>query len=697
MTELFHGRQNLIICLCLAGAIAAVYQPVRHFEFTICDDDLYVTQNPDVQGGLTLQGVVWAFTTRHFDMWMPLTWLSCMLDCQLFGLNAGAHHQVNVLFHVVNTLLLFGVLRRMTAASWRSAFVAALFALHPLHVESVAWVAERKDVLSTCFWMLTMWAYVLYVEQPNATRYWLTFGLYALGLMAKPMVVTLPFVLLLLDYWPLGRTRWTESAIGDKGKALLSQLLWEKLPFLALAAASCVVTFWAQHAGGAVASLASLPIRVRVPSAAVSYLRYVEKMFWPSGLAAFYPYRIWSLGVVVGAVAVLASVSVIVIWRARRQPYLIVGWLWYLGTLAPVIGLVQAGTQSMADRYTYIPLAGLFIIAAWCLPRTLVAQRKPKMVIVTAAAALLVSCVVMTGFQVRHWKNSETLMRHTLDVTEGNWRAHLFLGLALEKQGKVSEAIRQYQQALRLKPDYAEAHDNLGVALSNQGKVSEAIAEFVAALRIKPDNAEACNNLGLALASQGKVSEAIYQYEQALRIRPDYAKAQNNIGLALASQGKASEAIAEFAAALRIQPDYAEAHCNLGVALVSQGRIAAAIVQYREALRLKPDLAPALYALAWILATHGDANLRNAGEAVQLAERLCATTGSQNAEDLDVLAAAYAEAGRFSDAIRVAQKAIELAGDAGQQELAQHVQERLKLYQAGQPFLEGSASAAPEQ
>ena len=763
MTELFHGRKNLIICLCLAGAIGAVYWPVCHFEFVNCDDHLYVTENLQVQGGLTLHGIVWAFTTRHFYMWMPLTWLSCMFDCQLFGLNAGAHHRVNVLFHVVNTLLLFGVLRRMTAAPWRSAFVAALFALHPLHVESVAWVAERKDVLSTCFWMLTMWGYVRYVERPNVARYWLTLGFYALGLMAKPMVVTLPFVLLLLDYWPLGRTRWTESAIGGKGKMPLSRLLWEKLPFLALMIPASIVTYWAEQRGGLIAPLSSHPIGMRLVNAAVSYVRYIEKMFWPTGLVVYYPYPMWSLGVVVGAVAVLAGVSGGVIWRARRQPHLIVGWLWYLGTLVPVIGLVQAGWQSMADRYTYIPLVGLFIMAAWCLPRSLVAQRKPKMVIVTTAAALLVSCAVMTVVQVRYWKNSETLFRHALNATTGNFVAHNNLGLALASQGRVAEAIEQFEQALRIQPDYAAAHNNLGVAMAGQGRISEALAEFAAALRIKPDHAdariglgvvlanqgkvseaieqfeqalriqpdyapahynwgnallqqgkvpeaikqyehvlrikpdsaEAHNNLGLALANQGKVSEAISQYEQALRIRPDYAKAHDNLGVALANQGKVSEAVEQFEQVLRIKPDSAEAHNNLANALLQQGNVSEAIAQYREALRLRPDLSPVLYRLAWILATDGNANLRNAGEAVQLAERLCAITEYQQADTLDVLAAAYAEAGRFNDAVQTAQKALELAIAAGQQELAQQVQDRLKLYQAGRPFHEGSASAAP--
>jgi tetratricopeptide (TPR) repeat protein len=760
MTETSQWWRSVFICLCLAVVTAAVYWPVRHFEFTNYDDDVYVTENPHVQGGVTLRGVVWAFTTPHFNMWMPLTWLSCMLDCQLFGLNAGAHHLVNVLFHIANTLLLFTVLNRMTAAQWRSAFVAALFALHPLHVESVAWVAERKDVLSTFFWMLTMLAYVHYVEQPNGGRYLLALGLCALGLMAKPMLVTLPFVLLLLDYWPLGRTRWAQSAIGVRKERSLGYLLREKLPFIALMIPASIVTYWAEQRGGLIVLLDSLPVGMRVVNAVVSYVRYLGKAFWPVGLAAFYPYRTWSLVVMCGAGAVLAGVSGAVIWRARRQPYLFTGWLWYLGTLVPVIGLVQAGTQSMADRYTYIPLVGLFIMVAWCLPHSLVEQRKPRMVAVATAAALLVSCAVLTGFQVRHWKNNETLFRHVLNVTKDNHLAHENLGRALldqgkfaeataefaallrikpdsapahnnlanalAAQGKAAEAIAEYQAALRIKPDFAEAHNNLAGTIAGQGKLAEATAEYQAALRIKPDLAEAHNNLantlirqgrlaeavaecqaalrikpdlaeahynlGNALASEGKVAEAIAEYRASLRIKPDNVGAHNNLGAALASQDKVAEAMGEYAAALRIKPDYADAHYNLGVALANQGRIAEATTEYRETLRLRPDWPPALGGLAWILATSSNESVRNGGEAVQLAERLCAVSGCQEADGLDVLAAAYAEAGRFDDAVRVAQRAVEAATAAGPGDLAGQIQERLKLYRASRPY-----RAGPEQ
>jgi protein O-mannosyl-transferase len=722
-------RRSVLICLCLAGVIAAVYWPIRHFEFTNYDDSGYVSQNPQVQRGLTLQGLVWAFTTNTEGNWHPLTWLSHMLDCQLFGLNAGAHHLVNVLFHIANALLLFGVLRRMTAAPWRSAFVAGLFALHPLHVESVAWVAERKDLLSALFWMLTMWAYVRHVERPNGARYWLTLGLYALGLMAKPMVVTLPFVLLLLDYWPLGRTRWAQSALGGKTTAPLSRLLKEKLPFLALAAASCVTTVWAQHAGGAVVSLERLAVGDRVANAVVSYVRYMGKTVWPVGLAAFYPHQMWPLGVVLGAFVVLAGVTGGVIWRCGREPHFLVGWMWYVGTLVPVIGLVQVGSQSMADRYSYIPLIGLFLMVAWGAQDLVVGRYTGKLVATAAAAVLLVVCAVVSRVQLGHWENGEKLFRHALRATANNFVAHYNLGQILFEDGKFAEAMTEYKKALQINPDYVEAVNSLGLALAGLGRTEEAKTEFEKALRMNPNYVKAHNNLGLVLAGLGRTEEAMAQYREALRIdprcaeahnnlgnvwvntgrfaeavaeyrealgiNPRYAEAHSNLGFALANLGRMAEAIAAYAEAVRIKPDYAEAHYSLGVLLAAEGKTEEALAQYREAVRLRHGWPQALRKLAWLLATAENARVRNAGEAVQLAERLCEITGQQQADALVVLAAAYAEAGRFTEAVRVAQKALELAKTNGQQELAVKVEGQLKLYQGGRPFHERSAPLSP--
>ncbi len=549
-------QQAILIGVCLAVLIAVVYWPVRHAGFVNYDDDEYVTANPHVLGGLTVSGVVWAFTACRAANWHPLTWLSHALDCQLFGMNAGAHHAVNVLLHVANTLLLFWVLRRMTGATWRSACVAALFGVHPLHVESVAWIAERKDVLSGLFWMLALWGYVRYVEQPTRRRYAVVVGCYAMGLMAKPMVATLPFVLLLLDYWPLGRTRWTPSVVGNNAPLPFGKLVREKAPFFVLAAVSCGVTIWAQHSGGAISSVEGLPLAPRMANAVVSYVRYIEKTAWPIDLAAFYPYWAWSPTIVILAGAILVAVSGLVIRRARRDPHLAVGWLWFLGTLAPVIGLVQVGLQSMADRYAYLPSIGLTIMVCWSVPSRALERRSLKVITVVAAAAALAVCAVLSRVQVEYWKDSEALFRHALGVTRGNYVAHNNLGIALAQAGRMPEAIEHLQQALQINPGYAEAHYNLGVALTRMGKIEEAIAHYQHALQVRPNYAEAHCNLGNAFLRQSKVSDAIAQYEQALRIKPDLAEAHYNLARALEQTHSVREAIEHYQQALRIEPDY---------------------------------------------------------------------------------------------------------------------------------------------
>jgi Tfp pilus assembly protein PilF len=520
-------QQAILICVCLAVLIAAVYWPVVHAGFLTYDDDLYVTANPHVRGGLTVPGVIWAFTAYHDSNWFPLTWLSLALDCQWFGMNAAGYHAVNVILHTASTVLLFLVLRRMTGAKWRSAWVAAVFGVHPLHVQSVAWVAERKDVLSGLFWMLAMWGYARYVERPTWLRYAAVVGWYAMGLMAKPMVVTLPFVLLLLDYWPLGRTLWTRSVVGHNAQLRLGALVREKIPFFALAAVSCGVTIWAQHSGGAISSLERLPLGPRMVNAVVSYARYMEKAVWPSGLAFYYPYRAWSPGIVIVSGAILVAVSSLGIRRARREPYLAVGWFWFLGTLVPAIGLVQVGSQSMADRYTYLPLIGLFIMLCWSVPARAMERRNLKVITIVAAAAVLAGCAVLSRVQVQYWRNSETLFRRALAVTRDNWVAHDGLGVVLEQSGRNPEAIGHLEQALRIKPDFPEAHCNLGIALGQAGRMPEAIEHLEQALRIKPDFPEARYNLGIALEQAGRVPEAIEQFEQALRLRPDLAPARS--------------------------------------------------------------------------------------------------------------------------------------------------------------------------
>ena len=569
-----------------------------HAAFLNYDDDEYVTANPHVRGGLTVPDVVWAFNAFYASNWHPLTWLSHALDCEWFGMNAGGHHAVGVLLHVVNSALLFLVLVRMTGATWRCAWVAAMFGVHPLHVESVAWVAERKDVLCTCFWLLTMWAYARYVERPSGWRYFSTLGLYALGLMAKPMVVTLPLALLLVDYWPLGRTPWAKSVLGRNASASPSRLVKEKLPFLALAAMSAALTYWAQRGGGAVAPLVNVLMPIRIANALLSYMRYIGEMFWPVRLAVFYPLRAGlPPAEVMACGAGLVGITAAVIWWARRAPAFVTGWFWYLGTLVPVIGLVQVGAQSMADRYMYVPSIGLLIMLGWSVPDPMMNGRIVKSFTCVAAAATIAASLALCRVQVGYWKDSETLFRHTLDVTRDNWLAHNSLGNALMQSGRMAEGIGHFEQALRIEPYYAEAHNSLGNALMQAGRMPEAIAQLEQALRINPDYAEAHCSLGAALERDGRIQDAIGQYDQALRIKPDLAEAHCYLGVALGRAGRVTEAISQLEQALRINPDYAEAHSNLGNALMESGRMPEAIRHLEQALRIKPGLAEAHYNL----------------------------------------------------------------------------------------------------
>jgi Tfp pilus assembly protein PilF len=546
MREALHIRHDLLVCLILIVMTLAVYWQVRNHDFQYYDDSLNVTENPDVQAGLTWQGIIWAFTTTHTSNWLPLTWLSHMVTCEIYGLNAGGHHVINLQFHIFNTLLLFVVFKKMTRALWRSAFVAALFAVHPLHVESVAWVTERKDVLSTFFWFTTMWAYLRYVGCPGLTRYLLVLVAFALGLMAKPMPVTLPFVLLLMDYWPLGRFQAGYNEQGPEKSmdfthkvSFFPRLVLEKVPLFALAAGSCVVTFLAQRSGGSLSSLGKLPPDIRIANALVSYVSYMRKTVWPAQLGVFYPHPgvppAWK---VAACAAFLLVVTFVVIWARRKRPYLPVGWLWYLGTLVPVIGLVQVGEQAMADRYTYVPLIGLFIIVAWGVPELAARWRYQRPLLAVSMGAAISSFAICAYSQVGHWDNATALFKRAVDVTTNNYVAQFNLGLALAKQGRPKEAISHYSEALRINPAWAEAHNILGNALARQGNLRRAVSHYSEALRINPAMAEAHNNLGLALQMLGRVEEAVPHFREALRIKPDYPHARHNLGTALAAREK---------------------------------------------------------------------------------------------------------------------------------------------------------------
>jgi protein O-mannosyl-transferase len=606
-----------LVCLLLVAATLAVYWPVRHFEFLNYDDTDGVVRSAAIRGGLTLSGVAWAFQNRHLGNWQPLTSLSHMLDCQLFGLRPGPPHLVNLSLHLANTVLLFLLWQRLTGARWRSAYVAALFALHPLHVESVAWVSERKDVLSTLFFLLTLWGYARYVEQskvqspkskfPECEHAWpyytLTLVCFALGLMSKPMLVTVPLVLLLLDYWPLRRFNHPpiHQSTNPAPHSPTLRLLLEKLPFLALTLAMSLITLVAQQRSGAVAELSVVPLHSRIANAFVSYARYIQKMLWPEGLIAYYPrvlsWRAWEIA---GAAILVVAVTVFVVQLARRRPYLAFGWLWFLVTLVPVIGLVQVGTQAMADRYTYIPLIGLFVLVTWGVADIWMEKRLPVIVLSLTAGAALASCLAATRTQVQCWRNSVTLFSHALAVLPSVPLAHNNLGSALYDQGRFEEAIPHLQEALRLKPQYVDAHNNLGLAFWRLGRDQPAIEQFTAVLTQGPD-VKAYYNLGVVLFNQGKLDQAKECFIAALQLQPDSAEAHNNLGNVLGSQGKMDEAGQQFAASVRAAPDLVEAQCNLGRYFADKGAPEKAAECYLAALRAKPDCADAHNGLAKVL------------------------------------------------------------------------------------------------
>jgi tetratricopeptide (TPR) repeat protein len=634
-------RTDWLIAMLLTLLTVAVYGQVVGHDFLIFDDADYVVANPHVRGGLSAANIAWALTGIHVATWHPLTSLSHLLDVQLFGLHAGAHLLENAALHALNSALLFAVLRRMTGRRWPSALVAALFALHPLHVESVAWVSERKDVLSTLFWMLTLLAYDGYTRRPNTRRYALLVLVFALGLLAKPMLVTLPFVLLLLDWWPLRRREKgdgrRELPAPSRLPSPVSRLLLEKVPLFVLAAAVSVITLAAQRRAGAVTSLDALPLGARLANAAVSYATYLVQTVAPIGLAPFYPLRpdlpAWQVG---GAVLLLVALSAVAVWGARTRPYLAVGWAWYLGTLVPVLGLVKQGEQAMADRFTYIPLIGIFIMLAWGLADLAAARRWPERRLAAAATAALIACAAVTLWQVSRWRDSETLFRHALAVTRDNYLAHLNLGAVLLDTGRNAEALGEfeaalrirprlvtalvnagkaqvalgqpeaaaaaYQRALQIDPDNALGHYNYGVLLGSQGRLDDAAAHYEAAVAANPDYAKAHNNLGSVRAEQGRFDAAVVHYRAALALYPDLAPAHLNLAVALEATGRPDEALAHARAAVRLAPEEPRTHLNLGAMLMGQGQTDAAIEHYREAVRLRPDLSDAQIALADALA-----------------------------------------------------------------------------------------------
>lgn len=621
MSEKFKRRQvYLLLAVLLAAATAVVYAPVARHDFVNLDDRQYVVENPAVRDGLSLRGLRFAFTSFHASNWHPLTWLSHMLDCSLFGLDPAGHHLVSLFFHILNTVLLFLLLARMTGSSGKSAFVAALFALHPLHVESVAWVAERKDVLSTFLGLLTLISYVRYAEKGDPWEYGRTAVLYAIGLMAKPMLVSLPLLMLLLDYWPLrrlvpgevlptetgkpggasgkGRGKRTPSDVVKRDSAgrpeegtpgVLKRRIVEKIPFILLAAVSSLVTLQAQSKGGALRSLDAVPFADRVSNALVSWVAYIWKMLVPVSLSPFYPYPaeipFWKP---LAAAALLVCVTAAVFRGRNRFPWLITGWFWYLVSLVPVIGIVQVGPQSMADRYTYVPLIGLFILFAWGMGELAAWRRIPAAATSMAAVLLLSGLAALTWQQAACWKNSETLFRHALRVTDRNDLAHVNLAVTLAESGKREEAIQHYREAIRIRPGHAGAHFNLANQFLALGREDEAALHYAEAIRLKPDYTGAHNNLASLCMSRGLWGEAESHLLEARKHGPVTAGMLYNLGLVYAAQGDPGKAVPLLREAVGMKPDYAEAYNLLGVVLNRQGRKGEAAESFRKALLADP-------------------------------------------------------------------------------------------------------------
>src|ERR1043166_1339996 len=746
-------RLTVLISALLVAVTFATFWPVLHHPFITFDDPDYVAANAHVASGLTTQNILWAFRTGAGGNWHPLTWLSHMLDVEVFGLSPGGHHLTNLCFHAANSLLLFFALQRMTGALWRSALVAALFALHPLHVESVAWIAERKDVLSSFFFMLTLLAYARYVSgvecrvsgagvhnpeseiTEHATRntqhlssfkfrvsrfYLLSLLFFALGLMSKPMLVTLPFVLLLLDYWPLRRLQLNTE---HRTLNTVFSLVWEKAPFFMLSSLSSAVTLTVQGSAGAIRPLARLSLADRLANTPVAYVRYLSKTFWPLDLAVFYPYpKLWPLWAVAGASLLIIAISALALAPFLIRPSLpdtrpsplprlwtldsglrtsppsppatchlplvtchsppAAGWLWFVGTFVPVIGLVQVGAQSMADRYTYLPLIGLFIALVWGVSEPPRFRPRPRLSI-SLACVLLLCLAVASRRQVNYWRSSADLFQHALRATGPNAMAHSNLGTVSYLQGDWAEAERHFRAALDLEPADHLSRVNLALTLANQAKTDQAVqaaSELRGSLGL-----EAHRRLGAIFLEQMKEPEAIQQYLAAVRLDPADAAVREKLGTTLAHQGRTAEAGEQFAALGRLRPD-PQAHSLLALSLVILGRAEEAALHYREAIRLKPDWPEPLNDLAWMLATQARAELRNGAEAVLLAERACELSQYKEARFLGTLDAAYAEAGRFAEAVTEAELARKLALAAGDQAIADAAAARLELYHAGHPY-----------
>ena len=642
------SKKLLVIILILFLLIVCViitYHQMINFNFVGYDDEIYITENKHMKEGVTLKGAAWALTTFHGSNWHPITWISHMLDCELYCLNPSGHHLTNLQLHILNTLLLFLLLKNMTGAVWKSAFVASLFGLHPLHVESVAWVAERKDLLSAFFGFLTMGMYYRYTLKLSFNNYlWILF-FFILGLMSKPMLVTLPFVFLLLDIWPLKRFKYNYLMSKKKQKihfpldgeslnkslplggggaepgpylirgwgGVLSdnlKLFWEKIPFFIFTCLSCIITFIAQNSTGAVRPLAEIPLVIRIGNSFVSYVKYIIKTLWPDSLAVFYPHPGNNLPIleVGSSMALIAIITWLSIRALKQYPFIAVGWFWFIGMLVPVIGIVQVGQQAMADRYTYLPAIGIFIIAAWGVPELCRKINHYKAVLAVMAITVLIFLSIVSFFQVKHWKDGKALFEHAIKVTKGNWLAHADLGVILSLEGKTNEALYNYEKATEFNPNDSGSYYNMGIILQDKNLIDKAIMSYKNALILNPEYADAHNNLANLLKSKGKIDEAVFHYKEAIKYNPEHAGAHNNYAAALAIQGKYGEAITHYLEAIHMKPEDPIFHFNFGNFLLANKRYKEAIVQFCEAIKVDPGYAPAYNQIGVILASQGKDN-----------------------------------------------------------------------------------------
>ena len=663
-------RITIVIYLFLAAITLAAFAQTIRYDFVNFDDDVYVYNAPAVQAGLTIKGIALAFTSPHARNWHPLTTISHMLDCQLYGLKAGGHHATNVVLHTVAALLLFRVLRQMTGAVWKSAIVAALFAIHPLHVESVAWVSERKDVLSAVFFLAMLNAYVHYARAPSIARYVVVAVLLMGGLMSKPMLVSSPLILLLLDYWPLRRFEQpfsTNGKIRTPGSGhqtrAIGHLFLEKIPLLVLSAASCVITFILQKR--ATGAIPPLPFLWRMQNAVATYVIYVWKTFWPTDLAVFYPHpndtlAIWEILVAIG---LLLAMTIAAIVFRRKRPYLFTGWFWYVGMLLPVIGLVQVGEQGHADRYTYLSNVGLFLLVVWLVAEVAAVSRFRSRVALAAAVVLIGALACGAFVQTSYWRNSETLWTHALAVTSNNDVAHNNLGYLCVDRGELDQAISHFEAASSIRSRKQDPHYDVGSAFVQM-------------------------NLADSLARKGLSDEAMVHYEEALRLQPNYADAYYNRGSVLFAEGRIDEAIADWEKALQLQPNDADAHTGLGNAFLRQGLLKEAIAHYERALTLSPQDPHSRNNIAWVLATASDPSIRDGARAVEFAQQAVMLSGGRDPHFIRTLAAAYAESNRFSEAIAAAEQGITIAALQGKSGLANTLKKDIILYREHIPLRE---------